>query len=382
MTVRDLVERQIDGILRSAPFDNRVDVLELTTQITGNAEWCVCMPVRNEQAALPATLAALRTASGQCPGGVVVMVVNDSSDGSARIVTDWAMQNGIDHVVIEITCDAAIRRAPFVRRLALDIGALLTPAGALLTTDADTVVNEDWIAGNLAHLANGAQLVCGTVDVDEKAIDALPGNVRRCGDVEGRYRNDMIALWQRWAGRDAPPLFIGAMGASLAMRAEAYAAIGGLPTPAVAEDKALALLARMHGLRIVEAADVRVLTSCRTDARAKGGMGDALLERATSDDPACDEALVPLSVLQRRADAWLALAGCANAELTFLELCTNTPQLQARRMHMQQVEREQILSQALLNTRLSGNPAPGALDERAGSMLSGPADATTCGAVA
>ena len=116
-------------------------------------EFAVCIPVHEEAEALPATLAALDMALRSHPkAGVVVLLVNDTLDSSADIARAWALRTSHACVIVEVSLDRTIRNAPHARRLALEIGAHLCPAGALLTTDADTLVAPDWITTNLQHL--------------------------------------------------------------------------------------------------------------------------------------------------------------------------------------------------------------------------------------
>ena len=303
-------------------------------------------------------MAALDTALRSHPKvGVVVLLVNDTLDSSADIARAWALRTGHACVIVEVSLDRTIRNAPHARRLALEIGAHLCPAGALLTTDADTLVAPDWITTNLQHLDRGSGLICGAVDVNEAEIDALPSAVRRCGSVEAEYFAISERAWARWCNGTGPALATRAMGASLAMDARLYRQLGGLPLPSVAEDKALARLVRRAGLPVIEAQDVRVTTSCRLDARARGGMGDALLERCHHDDPLCDEALVPVSVLLRRSRVWNRLRGHQDTILQFENMCEIRANLSAPRMRLNGVKRETRQLAAMLDAsrRQAGN---------------------------
>lgn len=304
-------------------------------------KFAVCIPVHDEAEALPATLAALDTAlRSSSQAGVVVLLINDTRDGSAGIALAWAQRTGHACVIVEVLLERTIRNAPHARRLALEIGADLCPTGALLTTDADTLVAPDWITANLRHLDRGTALICGAVDVSEGEIDALPATVRLCGEAEAAYFALSERAWARWCNGTGPALATRAMGASLAINAPLYRQLGGLPLPHVAEDKALARLVRRAGHPIVEAQDVRVMTSCRLDARARGGMGDALLERCYIDDPLCDEALVPAAVLVSRSRVWNHLYGHPGAALHFEDMCDLRADLSAPRMRLSDVKRE------------------------------------------
>ena len=148
---------------------------------------------------------------------------------------------------------------------------------------------------------------------------------------ESAYRQSLARLWHDGRERRMP-FSAQALGASLAISTSCYTAIGGLPTPVAGEDKALARLAREHGYGVIQSARARVITSGRIEGAASGGVSDALRERMTSGNPACDEALVPVALLRRRARVWNALAGSADAGLVFERRCEEVPQLSHTQM--------------------------------------------------
>ncbi|MFV4649383.1 hypothetical protein ACNJUT_22570, partial [Mycobacterium tuberculosis] len=61
-------------------------------------------------------------------------------------------------------------------------------------------------------------------------------------------------------------------GASAAVTATAYRAIGGLPPRPVGEDRALFEMLRRIDGKIRHSLEVQVVTSARTDGRASGGL--------------------------------------------------------------------------------------------------------------
>lgn len=349
----------VDMILSSPPFAGLATVNRIECSEIISAKVCVCIPMQNEAELLPDTLASVGRAIAHVSGEVtVILVANNTTDKSVALAASWASETSVQHVIVDAVFADCINNAPHARRLALDIGAAVAPEGSLLTTDADTLVDTDWITRNLQCLEQGSDLVCGTVSVDEKAIAELPPQVHECGELEREYFAVLRELWRRAIGDPAAklPFVPNAMGASLAIKTAKYIEIGRLPTPKVAEDKALARLVLTTGGTVTEAIDVKVITSCRTQARAKGGMGDALYERATEQNPLCDEALVPVETLLLRASCWKQIADSAERNIKLAELVESRSRLRAPRMRMGDVMTELAIGRELL-IKLSTEPA-------------------------
>ena len=285
------------------------------------------------------------------------MLINNSTDGSWQMARNILDASDCGYLIANASLQPDIADAPHARRMALDIGALLAAKGALMTTDADTLVATDWAAANLRHMRGDADLVCGTVSIEPQEYAALPEPIRYCGEVEAAYAAQLERLWQRWTGGTAPSFQIPAMGASLALPTARYREIGGMPIPSVAEDKALASLARRRAWSIKTAGDVTVETSARLFARAAGGMGDALRARATDEDPYCDEQLVPLGLLQRLANVWTRLPDSSERSALLQDAIAREPALQHRRMRL-----SQVLAQLTFDTG-AGSTDDGATDD-------------------
>jgi hypothetical protein len=324
--------------ISALPFADRIEVRQIASSLTADIDFAICVPAKDEERFLPDSLASL-TASVHRSGahGAIVMLINNSADRSWRMARDILDASDSDYLIVNVSLQPDIADAPHARRMALDIGALLAADGALMTTDADTLVAVDWAAANLRHMRGDADLVCGSVSIEPQEYAALPEPIRFCGEVEAAYSAQLERLWQRWTVGTAPSFQIPAMGASLALPTARYREIGGMPTPSVAEDKALASLARRLGWSIKMAGDVTVETSGRLFARAAGGMGDALRTRATDEDPYCDEQMVPLGLLRRLADIWTRLPDNSERSARLQDVIEREPALQHHRMRLSQV---------------------------------------------
>jgi glycosyltransferase involved in cell wall biosynthesis len=220
----------------------------------------VVVPARDEEALLPGCLDALRTAVDRVEQeGVpveVVVVLDRCGDASARAVSarPWAraMEVSVGNV-------GAARAAGFAdvlaRRPPTTLGALW-----LATTDADSRVPADWLARQVALAGGGADLVLGTVEVDDWT----------------QHPPQVASQWRAaYRPGDGHPHV---HGANAGLRAEAYVQVGGFAALGHGED--VALVAALAHRRVVRTGGIPVVTSARRDARAPRGFGDHLARLA------------------------------------------------------------------------------------------------------
>ena len=165
------------------------------------------------------------------------------------------------------------------RRLAMDRAFALAPKNSvLLSTDADAVPRYDWVEANLRAIASGADLVGGHIVGDEHEEALLgPRFVRRAmrhlyyAKLVDRLASLVVPLPE-----DPWPRHSDHTGASLAVRSEVYAAVGGMPALPFREDITFVGSACRAGYRLRHPLDVQVTVSARLDGRAIGGMSDCL----------------------------------------------------------------------------------------------------------
>ncbi len=183
---------------------------------------------------------------------------------------------------------------------------LVRPEGLILTTDADTVVDRDWISANQDEISRGVDAVAGYVMADPAELMELPPDILERGSLEWEYQQLAAELVARVDPDpcDPWPRHNQNCGASAAITAEAYVCVGGLPPRPVGEDRALFESLRRLDRTIRHSLDVQVVTSARTDGRALGGLSDAIRLRGEPDHP-CDEMLEIAVVTLRRA-VWRA----------------------------------------------------------------------------
>jgi glycosyltransferase involved in cell wall biosynthesis len=215
----------------------------------------IVVPARNEQDLLPAALGALdRAARPLRRRGVAVdlLVVADScTDATATLARSMAAE------VLEVSVGAVgpARAAGFQALLRRHQGV---PRDRfwLASTDADSRVPVNWLVGQLALAATGADLVVGTVAVDDWS--SHPPHVE--------------ALWR--AGYDPRDGHGHVHGANVGARADAYVEVGGFAALDRGED--VALVAALAHRRVLRTGAIPVVTSARPRSRAGGGFADHL----------------------------------------------------------------------------------------------------------
>ena len=243
----------------------------------GGLRAIVVVPARDEQALIGRCLRALAEQQGLTPGSHRAIVVLDGcrDDTAARVL---ALRRECPQMPIEIVELEEPQGVGRARRHGMDLACrdLISggrPGGLIATTDADSVVAEDWLASQLRLVEEGAQAIGGQIELLYED-DAPPAPVA----VAERRRRASVRLI---AAREGAPA--GALsehhhfsGASLALTAETYLRCGGLPVRAALEDEALERELRARGVPIQRSRSVRVMTSARTDGRAPRGLAHDL----------------------------------------------------------------------------------------------------------
>jgi glycosyltransferase involved in cell wall biosynthesis len=217
------------------------------------------VPARDEEDRIAACIDALAAQEGVPAAHVeVILVLDRCTDATAdRALTAARRHAGLRLHVLAATAPGA----GAARRLGMDaaaarLEAVGRPAGLIASTDADSRPRRDWLRRQLDLVAGGAQAVGGLIEVD--AEDELLR--RRALRLETRAEA---------AGGEGHPFF---SGASMGLTVGAYRAAGGVPSLAALEDQALERSLADHGIPIVRSREVRVVTSGRTDGRARHGL--------------------------------------------------------------------------------------------------------------
>lgn len=263
----------------------------------------VAIPARNEETHLPACLEALDQQTDGRASDIVVFL-NNCTDRSASILNDLRRRLATPLHVIAAHLPADQANAGTARQLALAAALRIAgDNGVLLTTDADSRVDPDWIGANLAALQAGADAVAGWVELDPADWGKIPLRLHEDDARECAYDalcDELHALLDPDPS-DPLPRHTQASGASIAVTVPAYRAAGGMPPLASGEDRAFIAALRRIDAKIRHSPACRVVVSGRTVGRASNGMADTIKRRLEQPDLYLDERLEPAANCARRA---------------------------------------------------------------------------------
>jgi glucosyl-3-phosphoglycerate synthase len=227
----------------------------------------VVIPARDEESRIGACLRALAAQTLPRERFATIVVLDDCQDGTEAVVAAAAVDLKLSVTTVKGP-GAGSGPARYVG-MELACARLLEaghPRGLIACTDADSRPRPDWLERQLEHVQAGAQAIAGMIELDPQEARALPPAVlrRRERDAAERLRKVRI--------KDPDAAHHHAGGASLAVTAEAYRAVGGIEPLRSLEDANFAQRLDHQGIRLLRPADVTVHTSARASGRAERGL--------------------------------------------------------------------------------------------------------------
>lgn len=247
----------------------------------------IVLPARNESALLPIALQAIAEQRHVPFEYEVIVLANNCSDDTAARARSFAANCRACAVhVVEVAWPAELANVGRARRALMEeatqrvqrAGSL---RGLVISTDADTRVAPDWLRATAAAIDAGADAVGGRIvpELDD-GLTATAKRLVRLDDAHRIWRTRLESLVDPDPA-DPWPRHHQHFGASLAVTAEAYRAVGGQPLVPYLEDEALVRVLRLEDKRIRHCPQVRVHTSARLDGRAEVGLSWQLREWST-----------------------------------------------------------------------------------------------------
>jgi glycosyltransferase involved in cell wall biosynthesis len=255
----------------------------------------IAIPVRDEAKRIGSCLAALSRQS--TPASHVVLLLNNCTDGTAEVVKGLPRGPHQLHVV-ECRLEGNSASAGVARSLAMDYAASLLKdedEGVILSTDADAEVPDHWIEANLRAIEEGADAVCGQAVIDPIEALLIPAHLHEDDAREVAYGRllDEIESIVLPDPADPWPRHREDSGASIAITASMLRSVGGVPSLASGEDRALIARLRSIDARVRHHPHIRVVVSGRIEGRAPGGMADTIRRRMVQQDEFVDECIEP-----------------------------------------------------------------------------------------
>ena len=218
----------------------------------------VVIPVRDEELLLRRCLRSVAVSARhpRLRRRVEIGVVLDlCTDASGQIATDELARERLGEPILSFAGNVGLARAQGADAL------LARGASTLVFTDADCVVEREWL---VSHVSQQADAVCGTVSVDGWAD--MPA---------GAIATYATSYLDRDGHRHVH-------GANLSVSAAAYLDVGGFSAVPCDEDVALVAELERHGHRVAWSAAPRVWTSSRRLSRVDGGFATRLHRLAVS----------------------------------------------------------------------------------------------------
>ena len=227
----------------------------------------VVIPARDEELRIASCLEALAGQTVAQGSFETIVVLDDCSDDTAGVVERASASLGL---AVQ-TIPGPGSGAGAARRAGMDAAcerllAAGMPHGLIACTDADSRPAPDWLERQLAHVAAGACAIAGLIELDPGEAAALPAAVR------ARREREAGARLRRVRSVEPDAAHHHFAGASLGVTAATYRQVGGIEPVSALEDAEFAQRLSVHGVPILRASDVRVLTSARADGRVRRGL--------------------------------------------------------------------------------------------------------------
>jgi len=250
---------------------------------------CIVVPARNEESELPRLVAALAEQVGldglplDAEVFEIIILLNNCTDRSAAVLRELRLPRPLKLHAAEITLGAHEAHVGRARQILFDTAydrfrSIGRADGLILTTDADTRPEADWIGQTCAEFTKNVSGVGGRILLEPEERAGLPASVQRIFLLDIGYRRALEEMRSLYAPQteDPFPRHHQHYGASLAVTAAAYAKAGGMPLTRCSEDAALYHAVVASGGRFRHSYRVRVRTSARVLGRAEGGLAFAL----------------------------------------------------------------------------------------------------------
>ncbi|NJL45382.1 MAG: glycosyltransferase [Leptolyngbyaceae cyanobacterium SM2_3_12] len=283
-------------LAKQAPTSLQVDCLpRLTINSPCQAcRVCVVVPVRNEAEHLPAMLKAL-TQQVDTQGHPldpdsyeVLLLANNCTDGSADLARAWGLTHPqFNFHVLDVNLPQSQACVGYARQLVMNEAyqRLMTVGlnrRIIASTDGDTEVSPTWLATMVNEfdqgLEHGVEAVFGRILTRRTTALGIQAKTSLyfLRYMAHRYLTAQLEACLDPLPHDGWPRHYQHFGANLAILAETYGRIGGMPSVVNQEDVALYRRLQQVDAKIRHSPQVKVVTSARCWGRTEGGLAERM----------------------------------------------------------------------------------------------------------
>lgn len=269
---------------------------------------CVVVPAKNEAQHLVSTLDALYRQVGlDWSEYEVILLINNSKDESFLLADHYRRAHPRFRLhIINRDFGSQLAHIGNIRRMLMDeaclrLQSVKRPDGLILSTDADTEAEPDWIAQNLREAGRGAEAVGGRILFRASELGLLDERTRTIQLLDEQYGLLVAWLEDRYDPQlhDPWPRHHQNFGGSLAVTARVYERVGGLPPERMLEDVAFYRLLLRNDVKFRHSTDVRVRTSPRLHGRTEVGLAEQLTRWAEDGRPVSEISVASVPFLGR-----------------------------------------------------------------------------------
>ncbi len=255
---------------------------------------CVIIPVRNEAENLPAVISALAQQIDENGERIapdcyeVLVLANNCSDDTVAIAHSLSRRYpNLQLHTIEVSLPKAQAFVGKARQMVMHeayrrFSMIGLKNRIIASTDGDTEVSPNWISALIKEFDKGIDAVGGRIITRRSATPGINTGIslyylRRLAHT---YLSSQLECLLDPQTHDCWPRHFQYCGANMAVSAQMYGKVGGMPLVKDEEDVALYCRLKQADAKIRHSLSVRVLTSARRTGRATGGLAELLEELA------------------------------------------------------------------------------------------------------
>ena len=247
-----------------------------SSRVSERCTYCVTIPAKDEAGLITQTLKALYVQTD--PAGIpidrqtyeVILLANNCTDDTAEVARDFGRRHPDFRLhVVEITIPRETASIGVVRRLLAETAVARLPEdGIVMTTDADSYVDREWLYHTERAFARGARAVGGRIIVNQSSRSRY--RKTHLQDVTYRILQARLETIIDPCAENPWPRHWQNFGPSLAITVAAYRACGGMPPVTCIEDIHLTWALERIDIPVVHDPNIKVYTSDRESERIEG----------------------------------------------------------------------------------------------------------------